>query len=421
LSDDDVFAPPVLGDEHVFAPPDPAQAHMATPDGELLAGRFALREADDIRASHDVHLRENEDHAAEVGTDPRSRGDMEQRVQQIVHGFTPALLGDSPHVDEGAPVVGPDGLVEAGNARAIALQRVQQVRGQKAADYRDWLRENAHSFGIDPAEVDGARKPMLVRVRDTATDRAAVGQPIAQANLKPTLQAAAGEIGDALREHGEIQVDDGDKLHPETVEVLQFLAHHAEQPEIINALLETNHGKPSEDTGRRHVGEDAAPDHDARGESAPAQSDRGGDQGHGPAGSGAGGQAVGEGWEAFAPHTGTRGVPRAEMPQIKSEHRGALTQFLLARGIPHDQEEVAPENLRPTQAEWSPPKVANAVNHDGGDRAVLVSADGHVLDGHHQWLAALAQEKPIRVIRFDAPIERLLTEAREFPSAEVAR
>jgi N12 class adenine-specific DNA methylase len=132
------------------------------------------------------------------------------------------------------------------------------------------------------------------------------------------------------------------------------------------------------------------------------------------------GEKIDKEWTAFAPETGTLGIPRADMPQIKAEHRGALTQFLLGRGIAHEQEEVEPDTLKPTQREFSIAKVEQAKDFQGGDRAILVSSDDYVLDGHHQWLAKYEQDDPVRVIRFDAPIRKLLAAAREFPSAEAA-
>lgn len=136
---------------------------------------------------------------------------------------------------------------------------------------------------------------------------------------------------------------------------------------------------------------------------------------------GVAGKPIDAEWTAFAPETGTKGVPRADMPQVKAEHRGALTQFLKGRGITHQQEaEVEPGTLKPTQAEFSPEKVRAAREFSGGDRAILVSSDGHVVDGHHQWAAALDDGKPIRVIRLDAPIDELLPVVKEFPSAEAA-
>ncbi len=125
-------------------------------------------------------------------------------------------------------------------------------------------------------------------------------------------------------------------------------------------------------------------------------------------------------WTEFAKDSGTKAVPRAEMPQIKAAHRGAMTNFMNARGIAHREESVPADRLKPTQAEFSRKKVAQAKGRTEGDRSILVSRDGHVLDGHHQWLAAREQGDEVRVIRLDAPIEQLLDAAREFPSSSTS-
>lgn len=126
---------------------------------------------------------------------------------------------------------------------------------------------------------------------------------------------------------------------------------------------------------------------------------------------------LGAGWHAFPPESGTLGIPRTDMPQIQAEHRGAMTNFLNARGIAHEQVELPASDLKPTQAEFSPEKVQAARDYQGGDRSILVSNDGHVLDGHHQWLAAAERGQPVKAIRLDAPIHQLLDTVREFPSA----
>ena len=56
--------------------------------------------------------------------------------------------------------------------RTIALKRVYQANGQKAEDYKAWLRENAGQFGLTPEAVDGLAKPVLVRLRQTPVNRA---------------------------------------------------------------------------------------------------------------------------------------------------------------------------------------------------------------------------------------------------------
>lgn len=134
------------------------------------------------------------------------------------------------------------------------------------------------------------------------------------------------------------------------------------------------------------------------------------------------GEKINNEWTAFSPESKSLGIPRAEMPQVKAEHRGALTQFLKARDITSEETEVLPTELKPTQAEFSPAKVAKAREFKGGDRAILVSSDNHVVDGHHQWMAKLsdAPDQFMRVIKLDAPIRDVLAQMKEFPSVENA-
>ncbi|HWI80689.1 MAG TPA: hypothetical protein VNT59_01600, partial [Ramlibacter sp.] len=125
-------------------------------------------------------------------------------------------------------------------------------------------------------------------------------------------------------------------------------------------------------------------------------------------------------WQAFPATTGTLGLPRAELPQVHAQAHGALVNFLTARGIEHQTEEVDPASLKPSQAEYSEAKAAEQAGSDS-ERAILVSSDGHVVDGHHLWLAAGAEGKPVKVIRFNAPADKLLPIVKEFPSAKSAQ
>lgn len=124
-------------------------------------------------------------------------------------------------------------------------------------------------------------------------------------------------------------------------------------------------------------------------------------------------------WVEFPPEWGSLGLSRSQMPQIPAESRGALVNFLEARGIASSEEQMLPTDLRPTQSGYHAEKVEKARAHAGGDRALLVSADGYILDGHHQWVAARLDrpDEPIRVIRFDDSIERLVRIARLLPSS----
>lgn len=133
------------------------------------------------------------------------------------------------------------------------------------------------------------------------------------------------------------------------------------------------------------------------------------------------GDKIDKQWSRFADDSGSLNIPRADMPQIKAEHRGAMVNFLNARDIAHTQEEVPASSLKPTQEEFSPAKVKKALGFEGGERSILISSDNHVLDGHHQWLAKVEGDQPVKVIRLDAPIKQLLDTVREFPSAETAK
>lgn len=122
-----------------------------------------------------------------------------------------------------------------------------------------------------------------------------------------------------------------------------------------------------------------------------------------------------EGYASFAPDSGTLNIPRAEMPQIKAEHRGALTQYLKGQGLSHTMETVPASSLKPTQAEFSPAKVRQAREYTEGDRSILISSDNYIIDGHHQALAKGGED--ISVIRISAPIRQVLDVVKGFPSA----
>jgi len=125
-------------------------------------------------------------------------------------------------------------------------------------------------------------------------------------------------------------------------------------------------------------------------------------------------------WVPFDKDSGTLGVPRAEMPQIKLQDRDSFIRFLASRGIEGEDADVPAGSLKPTQAEFSPAKVAHFVEAGpmDGSRDVLVSSDGYILDGHHQWMAHQATGTDVPVVRLNAPIRELLKAANEFPGVQ---
>ncbi len=125
-------------------------------------------------------------------------------------------------------------------------------------------------------------------------------------------------------------------------------------------------------------------------------------------------------WVNF-PAEDTLGIPRAMMPQVAAENRSALVQFLKARGAKYSEAEIRPDEISPSQVEYSPAKVQKAREYTGGDRALLVDRNNRLLDGHHQWLAALDNpSQPVRVIRFEMEAQEILPLMLEMPSTETS-
>lgn len=136
--------------------------------------------------------------------------------------------------------------------------------------------------------------------------------------------------------------------------------------------------------------------------------------------------APADAWTPFPASSDTLGIPRSSMPQVAGDKRGALANYLRARGITWEDAEVAPKDLLPSQAEFNPAKVAAAAKSLAKDgdpaRAILVSSDNRIIDGHHQALAMQQADPdaPVRVIRIGAPAREAIAAINAFPSTEQA-
>lgn len=166
------------------------ESSFTTEAGARVNAQYALMDAGDLITSHDEGLRKNPLYPPELQPRERDRAASEMQVSGIVQKLDPARLGLSADAANGAPIVGADGLVESGNARTIALKRVYQANGQKAADYKQWLIDNAQQFGITSESVNTMAKPVLVRVRTTPVNRAEFAR---QANASTVAMMSPSE------------------------------------------------------------------------------------------------------------------------------------------------------------------------------------------------------------------------------------
>lgn len=118
------------------------------------------------------------------------------------------------------------------------------------------------------------------------------------------------------------------------------------------------------------------------------------------------------------------GIPRSQMPQIPENMRGQFIKDMADKGISTELRKIDAMDLKPSQMEISATKTARLYEHfksDGipKDKAILVSKDGFVVDGHHHWAAAAAmglmgKNSKIPVIQMDANIKDALAMANDW-------
>lgn len=123
---------------------------------------------------------------------------------------------------------------------------------------------------------------------------------------------------------------------------------------------------------------------------------------------------------------GSLGVPRARMPQVRSDIVPDFLQWLRDNGITTRRMRIEADDIKPTQREIDLDKVA-AMAATTPERAlakpVIISKDGHLLDGHHRWLALVNRDPDyrLRAVQIGVPIRALLDLAREFPQTTYKR
>lgn len=88
----------------------------------------------------------------------RSRAASDAQIEDIAINLDPERLLFSPDADRGAPVVGPDGVVESGNGRRAAIVRAAEAYPEKFEAYKQALRDQ----GFD---VPDEGVPMLISRR----------------------------------------------------------------------------------------------------------------------------------------------------------------------------------------------------------------------------------------------------------------
>lgn len=115
---------------------------------------------------------------------------------------------------------------------------------------------------------------------------------------------------------------------------------------------------------------------------------------------------------------------RTELPQIAGDDKPAFFEQLGKEGIGVTRESVPAGSLKGIQVDLNLVKVsqmADAIREKGklGKSALLASADGYIVDGHHRW-AAEKQVDPNRMVEIDRvnlPIRELIARIEGYPKS----
>ena len=114
----------------------------------------------------------------------------------------------------------------------------------------------------------------------------------------------------------------------------------------------------------------------------------------------------------------TLGIPRKNMPQIKKQDYEEFIEYLQKNGATFKREEVPADELKAMQAEFSDAGVLKQLKKDidknYAGKAIIVSEDDYVLDGHHRWLVAKNTGRDLDVFRVNMPAYALFDLVNEF-------
>lgn len=148
---------------------------VTTPGGTKVDTAFEVVDAADLRAA-----------TGDLQNRDRSRAATDVQVQDIFSNFDPARLGDSQESDRGSPIIGPDNVVESGNGRVMAINKVYDESPERAQAYRDFI----ESQGFSTA---GMQRPVLVRRRVTEMAPDQRSQFVRESNMDTKLRLSTSE------------------------------------------------------------------------------------------------------------------------------------------------------------------------------------------------------------------------------------
>jgi ddrB-like ParB superfamily domain len=154
--------------------------------------KYELSEAGDLVTSHDTDFNVNPDYPAELQPRDRSGAPQKAQVFDIAQNLIPEKLGPQVDANSGAPIVGPDNVVESGNGRTLALRLAYGLNNFGASAYRAMLER----MGYD---TSGMKAPILIgrRISDMTPEERANFAHATNGSQSARLSAVEQALSDA--------------------------------------------------------------------------------------------------------------------------------------------------------------------------------------------------------------------------------
>jgi len=162
--------------EPELPPPPPERVRtVTTPGGSKVNTAFEVVDAKDLTAA-----------TGDLQNRDRSRSSTDLQVQDIFAKFDPERLGESLESDRGSPIIGFDNVVESGNGRVMAINKVYDESPEKADAYRKFIEDQ----GFD---LSGIERPVLVRRRIDRMTPDQRSKFVRESNMDTKLQLSTSE------------------------------------------------------------------------------------------------------------------------------------------------------------------------------------------------------------------------------------
>lgn len=172
---------------------------VTVPGGREIQVRYQVVELQSLVASNRPDGAANPDFPGELQPRDRSTPEQRQWVMTEANRLRPEVLAISPETSIGAPIVGPDNIVESGNGRVLLVGRAYGENLPTGQAYRAYI----ESLGFG---TEGMQQPVLIRRRLTDLDMAGRRNLAAEANAPTTARMTEGEAArvDARRLGGDV-------------------------------------------------------------------------------------------------------------------------------------------------------------------------------------------------------------------------